>query len=111
MGRYSVLWNVIPVYGPSSGSMERYTCLWAVIRFYGTLYLSMGRPPVLWNVLTVYGPLFSSMERLYQSIGCHPNIDQFFRIYKCPRNILRHYLFSLLNYLFTTHIRLESLWY
>src|SRR5690625_3068657 len=84
MGRYPILWAVIPIYGPSSRSMDLRSGLCAFVLIYGpssTSYRPLSCPmflhPVLWTVflflcsinfssflcavLRFYGPLSFSM--------------------------------------------------
>src|SRR5699024_5174689 len=75
MGLHPVLWTLIPLYGPSSHSMDHYSAmcryfgLCAVISVYVLLFCSMERHLRLCAVIRFYGPSSHSMSRRHRSMS------------------------------------------
>src|SRR5699024_2711677 len=91
MGRYTVLWTVIPFYVPLYRSMDRYAGLWAVIRFYGPSHRSMSRRAILWTHLhytILYNKIFLIIPYIHSKRICFyciifmPVIEEHFYLFK-----------------------------
>src|SRR5690625_4813408 len=81
MGRYPILWAVIPIYGPSSRSMDLRSGLCAFVLIYGpssTFYMPLSCPmflhPVLWTVFLFFCSFYvrsflCAVLRFYRSLS------------------------------------------